>query len=585
VDAGRTRRRRRYRPGRKRPARTAALTGLAAAIAVTFLLALSARAIVSRDACRSHPVMVNVAVSTEIAPAIQHIGRYFNRLHRDAAGRCVFIAVRAEPPATVVAQLAGRRSTRHLPRVDAWIPGSDIWTGLARGSAARGQAVLPSGVTVARSALVIVMPRAAAAQTPAFGSSVSWKFLLPHSAGGPAPGLGLHVQFPDPTQSATGLVALTDLQRAFGRGGPARTDLADFVVHTQIVPASAGLASLVQPAAEPATGTAPPQVTIATEQAVVQFDRAHPLQPLAVRYPAEGSDELTYPYVLTASNHLVLSAAREFGTVLSSPYAASYVRYAGFRSGDATAGDWPGWYGLTRSTPHLLPQQPPGQAGADLREWTRVSLGSRDLILTDISSAMAAPPGRGRTDLEHALAKATGPVLAQFPDSTQMGLWAFPSHVNDGLPYQQLVPIGPLAGPSGLAARRQQISRAVQSAQPVPGSPAPLYGTILAAYRQMLGTYQPRYANTVVVLTAGVDHAPGDISATALLGDLHVLYDPQRPVEVMVVMVGRAGDFHALQQIAAATGGQASAITNRGQLGAAFYGAVAQQLCPPHCVG
>jgi hypothetical protein len=583
VNAGPTRQGRRYRPGRKRPARTAALTGLAAAIAVTFLLALSARAIVSRDACSSHPVMVNLAVSTEIEPAIQHIGQYFNRLHRDAGGRCVSIAVRAEPPGTVVAQLAGRRSTRHLPPVDAWIPGSGIWTGLASGSAHR-QPVLPSGVTVARSALVIVMPRSAAAQTPAFGSSVSWKFLLPHSAGGPAPGLGLHVQFPDPTQSATGLVALADLQRTFGQGRAALADLASFVVHAQIVPASAGLASLAQPAQEPASGTVPPQVTIATEQAVVQFDRAHPLQPLAVRYPAEGSDELIYPYVLTTSNRLVLSAAREFGAVLRSPYAASYVRYAGFRSGDGTAGDWPGWYGLTRSTPHLLPQQPSGQADADLRAWKRVSLGSRDLILADISSAMAARAGRGGTDLEHTLAKTAGPVLARFPDSTQMGLWAFPSHINDGLPYQQLISIGPLAGPSGPATRRQRITRAAQSVQPMPGSPAPLYGTILAAYRQMLGTYQPRYANTIVVLTAGVDHAPGDISGTALLDDLHVLYDPRRPVAIVVVMVGRAGDFQALQRIAAATGGQASAIANPGQVGAAFYGAVAQQLCPPHCV-
>ena len=303
-----------------------------------------------------------------------------------------------------------------------------------------------------------------------------------------------------------------------------------------------------------------------------------------MRYPAEGSDELTYPYVLTTSDRLMLTAAREFGKILQSPYAASYLRYMGFRSGDGTAGDWPSWYGLTTSAPHLLPQPASSQAGAELRDWKRVSLGSRDLILVNISSAMTAQAGQGRTDLEQMLAQAAGPTLAQFPDSTQMGLWAFPSHINDGLPYQELVSIGPLASPSGPVTRRQQISRAAQSAQPIVGSPAPLYGTILAAYQQMLGTYQPRYANTVVVLTAGADRSPGDISATALLGDLHVLYDPKRPVEIVVIMVGRAGDIQALQQIAAATGGQASAITNPGQIGAAVYGAVAQQLCPPHCL-
>ena len=61
------------------------------------------------------------------------------------------------------------------------------------------------------------MPRLAAAQAPAFGSSVSWKFLLPQSAGGPAAALGLLVEFPDPMSSVTGLVALTELQRLCGR--------------------------------------------------------------------------------------------------------------------------------------------------------------------------------------------------------------------------------------------------------------------------------------------------------------------------------------------------------------------------------
>ena len=54
---------------------------------------------------------------------------------------------------------------------------------------------------------------------------------------------------------------------------------------------------------------------------------------LAVRYPAEGSQELSYPYVLTATNPLMVAAAGKFGALLRSAYAASYVRYAGFRSG------------------------------------------------------------------------------------------------------------------------------------------------------------------------------------------------------------------------------------------------------------
>ena len=84
-------------------------------------------------------------------------------------------------------------------------------------------------------------------------------------------------------------------------------------MNVQIEPAPGGASSLPSLATwvpPPGTGavTAAP-VTITTEQAVIQFDRAHPGQPIAVRYPAEGSQELSYPYVLTTTDPLMLAAA------------------------------------------------------------------------------------------------------------------------------------------------------------------------------------------------------------------------------------------------------------------------------------
>jgi hypothetical protein len=577
VKAGRSRRDR-YRPARRRRTRTAALTGLAAAIAATFLLALGARAVVARTDCASHPVVVNVAAAGQIGPVVRHLGQYFNGLHQQVDGHCARVAVTAEPPASVVAQLAGR-GPRHGPQADAWVPDSPLWAGLASRSAAGIDRVRLSGITLARSALVIAMPRLAAAQAPAFGTSVSWKFLLPQSAGGPASALGLHVEFPDPMSSVTGLVALTELQRLCGGGPAAQAGLASFAVTAQVEPAPGG--TPLAPLAGAGPASAP--VTVTTEQAVVQFDRAHPRQPLAVRYPAEGSQELSYPYVLTATSPLTLAAAKRFGDVLRSAYAASYVRYAGFRSGDGQAGDWPAWFGLTRSVPRLLPPPTPAQAAAAIRTWQRLSLGSRDLTLIDISSAMAAPATRGGPPLEHVLAQGAGSGLALFPDSTQMGLWTFPSPIVDGLSYRELVPIGPLPNPLGKLTRRQQIERAAQASLAMPRIPAPLYGTILTAYRQMLATYQPHRTNAVVVLTAGVDRDHGDISAATLVRDLQVIYDPKRPVRIVAIMLGRAGDLGALQQIAAITSGQAIGITRYSQLGHVVYQAVSHALCQPSC--
>jgi hypothetical protein len=580
VNAGPGRRSRSYRPARKRRTRTAALTGLSAAIAVTLLLALGARAVITRSDCTDHPLVVNVVAASEIGPVVRHLGQVFNRTHPQVSGHCVRVAVTAQPPSAVAAQLAG--NTARGPLADAWIPDSGLWAARAGGA---GRVRLP-GITLARTALVIAMPRPAAARSPAFGTSVSWKFLLPQNAGGPAAALGLHVEFPNPASSITGLVALTELQRLCGRGEAAQTALASFAVHVQLEPAPGGtpsLASLATWVPPPGTGavTAAP-VTITTEQAVIQFDRAHPREPLAVRYPAEGSQELSYPYVLTATDPLVLAAAGRFGELLRSAYAASYARYEGFRSGNGAAGDWPAPFGLTRSGPQLLPPPSPAQTGAALRLWQRLSLGARALTLIDTSAAMAARARPGGPDLARLLARGAGDGLARFPASTQMGVWTFPSHVVDSLSYEELVPIGPVADRLGPVTRRQQIQRVTRSRLlPVPGTQAALYGTILTAYQLMLATYQPRHINAVLVLTAGVDHDRGDISAATLVRDLQVLYDPRRPVRIVAIMLGRAGDLRALQRIAATTSGQAVAITRYPQLSQAIFQMTAQALCPP----
>jgi hypothetical protein len=117
----------------------------------------------------------------------------------------------------------------------------------------------------ARSPLVIAMSRSVAAGVPAFGASVSWKFLLPQTIGGPSHALGLRVQFPDPTQSAAGLAALIHFRGRFGYGGrQARAELARFILSVQVVPpagrsgSAPSLAALARPAspgAAPATGS------------------------------------------------------------------------------------------------------------------------------------------------------------------------------------------------------------------------------------------------------------------------------------------------------------------------------------------
>ena len=99
-------------------------------------------------------------------------------------------------------------------------------------------------------------------------------------------------------------------------------------------------------------------------------------------------------------------------------------------------------------------------------------------MLLDVSKQMATPVAPGGPTLEQVLGQAATLGLAQFPDSTQMGDWAFASHLNGNLPYKQLVSVGPLPAPLGLITRRQQVAAVAKTGNPVP-LPAALYGSIL----------------------------------------------------------------------------------------------------------
>jgi hypothetical protein len=554
------------------------LTLLAAVVAASLLAGLGARAMTAHPSPCPEPVVAHVAVPSELTPVTTRLATFFNRQHRLLNGHCEQVALQVAAPASVAASLAAGND----PGLSAWIPDSQLWIDIARGTAAGATRVPESGPVIAKTALVIAMPRAAAANLPAFGSSVGWNFLLPEAAGGPSAALGLNVQFPDPTQSAAGLTSLVEFRNLLGYGRPARFALARFAFTSQVVPGPAG-ASLTSLGKPPSKGGSSNPVTITTEQAVHAYDKASPQQPLAVRYPAQGTGELRYSYLLTTNGALTSVVAKAFGAVLQSSYASAYLRYVGFRSGTGQAGHWPASFGLSRAEPKLLPQPKPGKAAAALRAWHGMSLGERLLALNDVSASMAVHPVPGGPTLEKMLGHAAALGIARFPDSTQMGLWAFASHIGGTAPYKQLVSLGPLPGPFGLVTRRQAIAHLAASAVTVPGAPAALYQAIWAGYQKMVHTYQPQYANAVIVMTAGVEDPQGDISAATLIRNLKSLYDKRKPVNVVVIMLGRAGNFGVMQQIAEVTNGKAYDITSPTQIRRVFFHAMGRRICQPHC--
>ncbi len=547
---------------------------------------MTAKAVITRATCSNSPAVVNVAVSADIAPAIQTVARGFNNQNISAGGHCVEVQVTEGNSAAEAGQIDGQAPQNGMPAIDAWIPDSSLWVDVARTYPLGAEDVQPTGKSVARSPLMLVTTPAVAARTQIFDSPPSWSLLLPSSYGGPPASAGISVDLPDPTDSSAGLATLVEISRRLGDTATGRAAFTKFVFSvssTEDFDSATGLEQFVASTQAPFDRQA---VTVASEQAVVSYDRAHPHAPLDARYPVGvskslGSPELDYPYVLTTSKTVPLAGAVAFGDYLQSSYAKSAIRYYGFRSANGVPDVIPA--SLSSQELQLATAPSAMQAESNVQAWAKLGLGSRDLDLIDVSQAMAQPDGDGTQTLHQLLDQTASRGLALFPDSTSMAMWEMGADGNSvSDPYTQLVSMGPLPADYGLIPRRTQLQE-LNLTLPIGHGTLALHAAILAAYEEMTKTYAPNYSNAVLVLTAGVDGARNDLPLSTLLAKLKALYNPNKKVELVILMFGQQGDFAALQQIANATSGVAYQVSSPSEIGKIFIEAVSQRMCNQGC--
>src|SRR6202012_4694932 len=162
------------------------------------------------------------------------------------------------------------------------------------------------------------------------------------------------------------------------------------------------LASFVSTAAAPWDSR---DITVTSEQAVIAYDRANPAQTLAAQYPTGlqsklGSATLDYPFVLTTSDSAEQDAARQFEQSLRSPYAASVIRYDGFRTAGGVADPPPAPFRLQTQILQQAAAASASEAQTNLEVWGKLELGSNLLVEIDTSRSMGASDGVGRQTLE-----------------------------------------------------------------------------------------------------------------------------------------------------------------------------------------
>jgi Ca-activated chloride channel family protein len=563
---------------------TASLVIAAVAVSAVVLAGLSFQTIQARKSCATSPVL-NIAVSDDLGPAVEQVAQNFNRQNHIAAGRCVQVQVTEDQSAAVAARLDGQAGSAGQAAVAAWIPDSSLWVAVARSYPRGAQTVQPTGLEVAESPLMMVMPMAVARETGLFDSPAGWSALLPAASGGLPASMGIKVLVPDPADSAAGLATLVQLSRMFGSGSAARSAFTNFELSAQATTefnSPASLAAFAATAAPPFTTRA---ITVSSEQAVIAYDRANPGAPLAAQYPTglrrrQGTQALDYPFVLTTSDPVQQAAARQFERALRSPYAAAVIRYDGFRTARGVADQTPASFGLQTQVLQQAARATASEAQTNLEAWGRLSTGIATLVEVDVSKSMTQPDGAGQT-LAQETATTSAAGLALFPDTTQIGLWEIADDFG-GKPYQQMVSLGPLPQQLGLITRRQQLQQIDRVLGPN-NQPLQLNDAILAGYQAVTARYQRNYGNALIVLTAGVDNGAGDLPTAALVARLRKLFNPDDPVQIVIVQIGTAGNLTALQQIAAVTGGAAFEVTSPADIGTVFIEAFSHRLCDPSC--
>ncbi|MFD0467303.1 VWA domain-containing protein [Nonomuraea thailandensis] len=216
-----------------------------------------------------------------------------------------------------------------------------------------------------------------------------------------------------------------------------------------------------------------------------------------------------------------------------------------------------------------------------LRAWSRLAPPTNILVLADTSKHMAEPLN-GRTRVSVAL-DAAKIGLQLFPDSTHMGLWEFADKVGGIRSHRQHVGLGPITEPeTGQVIRRSRLDQLTSTITAHPKRDSSLYDSMLSGFRRVSGDYREEMNNVLLVITAGRDDGKGTDLAH-LLDRLKREWNPDRPVQIIVIAFGKGVDRAGLSQITAVTNGSLHEAEEPGEIIDVFLAALARRLCHPTC--
>jgi Mg-chelatase subunit ChlD len=158
-----------------------------------------------------------------------------------------------------------------------------------------------------------------------------------------------------------------------------------------------------------------------------------------------------------------------------------------------------------------------------------------------------------------------------FKPATQLRMLAFSTRLDGEKDYRELLPMAPVAQHLADGAL-DKLARV----KATPDGGTGLYDSVLDTYRTARREWEPGRLNLVIVMTDGRNEDPHGISRADLLTELAKLQDPRRPIPLIGVGIGPDADKTELDQLTAATGGQAFVAPDPAKITDVFFTALSR---------
>ncbi|GAA4232953.1 Ca-activated chloride channel family protein [Streptosporangium album] len=533
-------------------------------------------------ACGDGGIALTVAASSEKAELLREIAAGYNG--REVGGRCADVVVETKASGGAMQALArGWDERQDGPRPDVWSPASSGWVTLLQQRAAgndTGSLVAPDNPSIAKTPLVIAMPKPMAEALGWPGKKLGWSDLLDLSAGSWAkydhPEWGrFRLGKTNPNFSTSGLnatvgayFAATGLSGDLSEKNVADPKAREFVrgVERTIVhygDTTLTFLSNLQRADDAGAGLSYISAVAVEEKSVWDYNQGNPTGdpgtlgkhgkpkvPLVAIYPKEGTLYSDNPYaVLTAPwvDDAKRKVAADFLAYLQAPEQQNRFADSAFRSYEGKAGK------LITKANGLLPAGPettlsppaPNVLDKVLSSWSDLRKPANVLMVIDVSGSMGADvPGTGGSKLDLAKQAAVN-ALPQFGPHDKVGLWMFSTKRDGDKDYLELASMNTVND-----AQRKRLKAKINGLTPDGGTG--LYDTSLAAYRHVRDRHSGDAINAVVFLTDGKNEDTNSVSLKNLLPDLRA-ESAEESVRMFTIAYGQDADLGVLRQISEAT--------------------------------